>query len=36
MDGHKVAVFHLRGGKIAEAWFYPEEPQRYAEFFSKR
>jgi ketosteroid isomerase-like protein len=35
IDGREVAVFHVRDGKVAEVWFYPEEPQRYAEFFSK-
>lgn len=36
MDGREVAVFHLRDGLIAEVWFYPEDLQRYSEFFSDR
>jgi ketosteroid isomerase-like protein len=35
MDGREVAVFHVRNCKIAEARFYPENPKKFAEFFSK-
>jgi uncharacterized protein len=33
MHGREVAVFHVTDGRIAEVWFSPEEPDRYAEFF---
>ena len=33
MESREVAVFHVRGGKIAEAWFYPEDPEAVKEFF---
>jgi ketosteroid isomerase-like protein len=35
LDGREVAVYHVRRGLITEAWFYPEDPARYAEFFSR-
>ncbi len=34
MEGREVAVYHVRDGKITEAWFYPEDKSASDEFFS--
>jgi ketosteroid isomerase-like protein len=34
IEGREVALYHVENGVITEAWFYPEEPQRYSEFFA--
>ena len=33
IEGREVAVYQVEDGVITEAWFYPEEAERYAEFF---
>lgn len=33
IEGREVALYHIGNGLITEAWFYPEEPERYADFF---
>jgi ketosteroid isomerase-like protein len=33
MEGRELAVFHVEGGRITEAWFYPEDPAAVLEFF---
>ena len=34
MEGREVAVYHVREGRITEAWFYPEDKAASDEFFS--
>jgi hypothetical protein len=34
MDGREVGVFHVRGGRIAEAWFMTEDRGASDAFFS--
>lgn len=34
MEGREVAIYHIRDGKITEAWFYPEDRSASDEFFS--
>jgi len=34
MQGREVAVYHVRDGKITEAWFYPEDKAASDQFFS--
>lgn len=34
MEGREVAVYHVRDGKITEAWFYPEDKAASDEFFA--
>ena len=34
MEGREVAVYHVRDGKITEAWFYPEDKSASDEFFA--
>ena len=34
MEGREIAVYHVRDGKITEAWFYPEDKSASDEFFS--
>lgn len=34
MQGREVAVYHVRDGRITEAWFYPEDKSASDEFFS--
>jgi ketosteroid isomerase-like protein len=34
MKGREVAVYHVRAGKITEAWFYPEDKSASDEFFA--
>lgn len=34
MEGREVAVYHIRAGKITEAWFYPEDKSASDEFFA--
>ncbi len=34
MEGREVAVYHVRAGRITEAWFYPEDKSASDEFFS--
>jgi ketosteroid isomerase-like protein len=33
MSGRELAVFHVEGGRIVEAWFYPEDPAAVMAFF---
>jgi hypothetical protein len=33
MEGRELAVFHVEGGRIVEAWFYPEDPEVVLAFF---
>jgi ketosteroid isomerase-like protein len=35
MHGCEVAVFHIENGKIAEAWFYPEDKAAVDAFFNE-
>jgi ketosteroid isomerase-like protein len=35
MDGHEVGVFHVRGTRIAEAWFMTEDRRASDAFFSR-
>lgn len=35
MDGREVGVFHVRGGRIAEAWFMTEDREASDAFFSR-
>jgi len=35
MQGRELAVFHVAEGCIAEAWFYPEDPESVLEFFGE-
>jgi ketosteroid isomerase-like protein len=34
MQSRELAVFAIRDGRIAEAWFYPEEPEKALLFFT--
>ncbi|HEX8456059.1 MAG TPA: nuclear transport factor 2 family protein [Pyrinomonadaceae bacterium] len=34
MQGREVAVYHVRDGKITEAWFYPEDKSASDAFFA--
>jgi ketosteroid isomerase-like protein len=34
MQSRELAVFSIRGGAIAEAWFYPEAPEAALAFFA--
>ncbi len=34
MAGREVAVYHIRDGRITEAWFYPEDKAASDEFFA--
>jgi uncharacterized protein len=33
MEGRELAVFHVAGGRITEAWFHPEDPAAVMAFF---
>jgi ketosteroid isomerase-like protein len=35
-DGHEIAVYRLRDGKIAQVWFYnePSEPEAFSRVFA--
>ena len=33
MEGRELAVFHVEDGRIAEVWFYPEDPAAVLAFF---
>ena len=35
MSGRELAVFHVEGGRIVEAWFYPEDPEAVLAFFGE-
>jgi ketosteroid isomerase-like protein len=35
MSGRELAVFRVEGGRITEAWFYPEDPKAVLEFFGQ-
>ncbi len=35
MEGRELAVFHVEGGRIVEAWFYPEDPEAVLAFFGE-
>jgi ketosteroid isomerase-like protein len=32
VDGHEIGLYHVRDGRIAEAWFYPDGD--YRDFFA--
>jgi ketosteroid isomerase-like protein len=34
MESREVAVFHVRDGRITEAWFYPQDPAAAEAFFA--
>jgi ketosteroid isomerase-like protein len=34
IEGREVGIYHVQDGRVAQVWFFLEEPSRYAEFFS--
>ena len=35
INGRELAVFHVEGGRIVEAWFHPEDPEAELAFFGE-
>jgi len=35
INGRELAVFHVEGGRIVEAWFHPEDPEAVLAFFGE-
>jgi ketosteroid isomerase-like protein len=34
IDGREVGIYHVQDGRVTEVWFFLEDPQKYAKFFT--